>query len=258
MIGPTWSRAAVFTLAVAALLALPVSASRLSDPAQTLQYRVAWNGIPAANATVTVTPEVLGGQPAYSVDASAGTNRFVDIFYRFRGFARVLFLADGQIPLQFRFERDEGGRKAMTTIDFSPSNKRARSLYLKGGKKRKELDIDSTGLFDPITAVFKARADPVEIGNTLNYDIFTGEGLYRIELKVIGRQQVEVPAGTFPAIALRPQVWKINKDESLADPRLRNATIWVSDDPDHLLLSIRSEIFIGAITLDLVSRELQS
>ena len=33
--------------------------------------------------------------------------------------------------------------------------------------------------------------------------------------------------------------------------RLRGATIWVADDPARTLLRIRSELFIGAVTLDL-------
>jgi len=42
------------------------------------------------------------------------------------------------------------------------------------------------------------------------------------------------------------------------DERLRDATIWVTGDAEHVLLRIRSEMFVGAITLDLLSREVLS
>ena len=50
---------------------------------------------------------------------------------------------------------------------------------------------------------------------------------------------------------LVPEVWKL-KGTAQPDPRLRGATIWVADDPLRTLLRIRSEVFVGAVTLDLV------
>lgn len=235
-----------------------VATSETEDPAQTLRYRIAWNGIAAARATVDIRPEDVAGEPAYSVETTARTNAFVDLFYPFRGKARVVFLAREQTPLHFVYDREIGGRRELTTVDFRPDEQRVRSLYVKGGVTKKRLDIESLDLVDPITAVFKARSGSSAIGTRADFEIFTGESRYRVELTVDGRERVEVPAGTFAALRVTPRVWKIRGGEEPPDPRLRGATIWVSDDQERVLLRIRSEIFIGAVTLDLLSREVAS
>ncbi len=232
--------------------------SELSDAAQTLRYRVAWNGLTAARATVNIKPEELAGESAYTVETSARTNSFVDLFYPFRGNARVVFLAREHTPLQFVFDREIRGERSRTTVDFRPSENRAYSLYVKGGVTKKRLDVDSLDLLDPITAVFKARSGSRAIGTQADLEIFTGESRYRVVLRIDGKDRVEVPAGTFDALRVTPKVWKIRDDQQPPDPRLQAATIWVTDDEERVLLRIRSEIFVGAVTLDLLSRETAS
>ncbi len=245
-------------LAALLLLAPCALADAPRERAQALSYRVAWNGLPAANATVSIVPDQLAGESAYTVEATASTNAFVDLFWRFRGKARVVLLEQDWTPLQFNFDRNIRGVRSLTTIHFSPSDNRARSLYVKGGVTKKQLDVPSIDLVDPITAVFRARHQPIEIGSTVGHDIFTGESHYRVEVTVEGREEVAVPAGEFAALRVTPRVWKIRGHEKPPDRRLRGATIWISDDPEHVLLRIRSDVFIGAVTLDLLSREILS
>ncbi len=245
-------------LAIALLLAAIQVAAEPLDKAQTLQYRLAWNGFSAARATIRVIPDRLGGFASYTVETTAKTNRFVDLFYSFRGRARVIFLARNQVPVQFYYDRQIRGVRSRTVVDFDLRQGRAKSRYVKGGVTKKQLDLPSSNLFDPISAIFHARRGPSHIGSHSGYDIFTGESRYRVELTVVGRDTIEVPAGTFAALRITPSVMKVFDDRRPPDPRLRQATIWVSDDPEHILLQIRSEIFIGAITLDLVSHETAS
>ncbi len=244
--------AAVVLLAAAAIAETP------RERAQTLSYRVAWNGLPAARATVNIAPEQHAGQPAYTVETTASTNSFVDLFWPFRGMARVVFLARDWTPLQFSYDRKIRGVRSLTTIDFSPAGDRARSLYVKGGVTKKQLDLSKPDLIDPITAVFKARHQPIEVGSKLGYDVFTGESRYRVDLRVDGRDEIAVPAGNFSALRVTPRVMKIRGHNKPPDERLRGATIWITDDAERVLLRIRSDVFIGAVTLDLMSRELHS
>jgi len=228
-----------------------------SDPGQVLEYRLAWNGISAADATVEIRPERIGPRRTYTIEARARTNRFIDLFYPFRGHARTIFLANDRTPLQFYYDRNVRDVHYRTVVDFDHDDSRARSIYEKNGVTRKELDLPLRELFDPITAVFHARRGSSAIGTEAGYDIFTGESRYRVELRIDGQGTITVPAGRFEALRITPTVMKVYADRRPPDPRLKNATIWVSEDPEHLLLQIRSEIFVGAVTLDLVSRALQ-
>ena len=238
-------------LLVAALLLGPANgrADSITQPRR-LEYRVAWNGIPAAGATVAVTPLDLSGHPGVEVEASARTNAVVDVFWSFRGTAKATFLSDGVAPLRFVYERTMAGAPYLTTIDFGRDDGRARSVYFKGHTHR-ELAPDEPGLLDPITAVFRAGLSGAKAGDRLRYEIFTGESRYRVQLTVAGPDTIEVPAGRFTALRVIPELWKVGRSAEL-DRRMQGATIWVADDPQHTLLRIRSEVFIGAVTLDLV------
>lgn len=246
-----WSAGVALLLLAAPALAAAPAPRDAELRARRFEYRVAWNGIPAAGATVAVTPGELLGQRSVAVEASARTNAFVDLFWSFRGTAKTTFLADGLEPLRFVFERSMAGTTAVTWIDFDGDDGSARSVYLKGAKRR-ELAVDEDfDILDPITAVFRARLSGAGAGDQLQYEIFTGESRYRVRLTVAGLDTIDVPAGRFRALRVVPEVWKLGRTTA-PDRRLRHATIWVADDPERTLLRIRSEVFVGAVTLDLV------
>jgi hypothetical protein len=226
-----------------------LDAATLEAPRR-LEYRVAWNGIPAAHATIEVTRSEEAGAPAYTVDARASTNRFVDFFWRFRGEARTTLLAEPVLPLSFRYERRVNRAPTRTWIDFTPSAEHARGGYVKPTRRREEV-IDARCLTDPITAGFHALTADARVGDVLTYRVFTGETHYRVRLSIRGEEVIAVPAGRFEALRVEPEVIKIKNGER-RDRNMRDATIWVSRDPVRTLLRVRSEVFVGAVTLELV------
>jgi hypothetical protein len=241
----------------AALLCTCISAHAVAaaevDPPQHMAYRVAWNGIPAAHAAIDVTRDQQAGTPGYTISARAFTNQFIDLFWRYRGNASTTLLDEPVRPLRFSYERRVNSTPTLTWIDFSPHAQRARSGYIKRAQ-RHENDIDTSGLVDPITAGFHALTASARVGDTLSYRVFTGEDHYRVRLMIRAEETVDVPAGRFEALRVEPEVIKIKEKEEV-DKRVRRATIWVTRAPMRTILRIRSEIFIGVITLDLVQMD---
>jgi hypothetical protein len=248
---PTLHRVLRCLALCAALTLAPSAAAALVPQPRVLEYRIAWNGIPAAGATVEITPGELAGHDSLMIEATARTNAFVDLFWTFRGTARATLLADGLIPLHFVYDRQMAGTPYVTWVDFD--DRSARSVYIRGDRRR-DAELDGAGIIDPITAVFRARLSAAQPGDTLRYDVWTGEKRYRVELNVKTPEPIDVPAGHYTALPVVPEVWELG-DRPELDTRLRRATIWVADDPARMLLRIRSELFIGAITLDLVKVE---
>jgi hypothetical protein len=236
-------RAVSLVLALAATLPAPARAESL----RRLEYRVAWNGIPAASGVVTITPGDAGGRETLVVDASARTNALVSLLWSFSGSLQATMLADGPTPQHFDYRRDINGRPHATTIDFDGT--RAHGVYEHGGGRR-EADMPAD-VVDPVTAAFRARASQAGPGDALWYDVWTGEVRYTVRLDVKARETVDVPAGRFAALRVVPHLWRI-AGRAAPDTRLRRATIWVTDDPRHVPLRIRSKVFIGAVNVDLV------
>lgn len=238
-------------LGAAVLLGVAARAEATLPHPRRLEYRVAWNGIPAAAASVAIRPVSQDGEEHFQVEARARTNAFVDLFWSFRGTAVSTFDAEALTPRRFEYTRTMRGTPQRTSIEFDPDVPRAHSVFLKGDKRR-EVAVDGRAVLDPITAVFRARLSGAQPGDVREYDVFTGESFYRVRLTVVAPDEITVPAGRYRALRVVPEVWKVTRTAQL-DPRLRGATIWVADDPLRTLLRIRSDVFVGAVTLELTA-----
>jgi hypothetical protein len=73
-----------------------------------------------------------------------------------------------------------------------------------------------------------------------------------VRLEVLGRDTVDVPAGRFDALVIRPVI----KAKGIFSKDGR-AQIWISNDADHLLLQMTSHLKFGSLSLHLKSRKLQ-
>jgi hypothetical protein len=231
-------------------LALPQGKSGSLPPSQYLEYRVSWNGIPAANATVRISTDNFSGDLGYVVEASVQTNDFVDIFYSYRGRVRTTFLADELFPLRYTYQERVNSRPAIAWVDFDRRTRTAEGVYVSKKGKRKTYELDGNVFVDPVTAVFRARRAQPKTGEQISQHVFTGEKHYHVILTVTGEEVVEVPAGRFAALVLKPTVYKMGKDKP--HKKLREATIWVTRDLSHVPLKIRSRVFIGSVNVDLV------
>ena len=238
----------VAVVALALLLVAPGVADAATLSTGRAEYRLSWNGIPAAYATVEVSHDQSAGEPVYRVETTARTSWLVDLLWRLRARAASTFTSDQLAPLGFRYDREENSRHSVTDVAFTPSPPLATGTYRRGGQS-KVMTIEASDLLDPITAVFHALVQPVQLGDTLHYDVFTGEARYLIELHIRSEEVVTVPQGTYKAWRVEPRLWRVG---SGLEPRLRRATLWVSQDPTHVLLRIRSEVFIGAVNCDLL------
>jgi len=234
----------------AVVLSLLLSSAALAIPAPPvvtghLDYHVSWNGVPAGDATVDIARG--DDAAAYQVEGSVRTSWLVDLLWSLRARVFASFTATDLRPLSFRYDRDMNREHLLTDIFYDPLTRHPTGVHVKRGKTT-TLSVDTANVSDPITATFQALSQPIHVGDTFRYDVFTGEASYRIELHVLGEDVVTVPAGTFKAWRVEPQVWKVGTG---VDRRLRHATMWVSEGPARVVVRIRSEVFIGAVNCDL-------
>ena len=77
---------------------------------------------------------------------------------------------------------------------------------------------------------------------------------YLATVTVAGRETMKVGAGSYPAIKLDLQLSKVNKQRELEPhKKFRQASAWISDDSDRLLLRIEAQVFVGTVFVDLQS-----
>ena len=98
------------------------------------------------------------------------------------------------------------------------------------------------------------RSQPLRDRSVYRVVVYPATNAYLATVTVIGREKISVRAGTYNAIKLDLQLKRINKRFELEPHRkFRRATIWVSDDPERLLLRIEAQVFVGTVFAELQS-----
>jgi hypothetical protein len=149
----------------------------------------------------------------------------------------------------FRYDREIRGEPSLTDVVFHAAGGPAVGTLRRRGAT-KVVEADAPDLLDPVTAIFRALSRPLAAGEILRYEVFTGESRYRVELEVLREESVTVAGRPQAAWRVEPRLWKIGRG---LEPRLREATIWVSRDPARTVLRVRSQVFIGAVSCDLLA-----
>jgi len=71
---------------------------------------------------------------------------------------------------------------------------------------------------------------------------------------VRGHENITVLAGQYRALKLDVQLSKVGpKLELLPHKKFRNASVWLSDDNDRLILRIEAQVYIGSVFAELRS-----
>jgi hypothetical protein len=79
-------------------------------------------------------------------------------------------------------------------------------------------------------------------------DIYLDQKIYNLKFKYLGKETIKTDVGKVRCIKLRPQlvVDRVFKDED-------DMTIWISDDANRIPVRVKTEIWVGALKVDLTS-----
>ena len=240
-------RSRAIGLSSLALLIAASASARAQTPAQVpwavgenLEYSVKLEGIPRGSALLQVLPqdtirgrrvwrfhlEIKGGIPFYHID-------FVDDSW---------MDVESLNSLHFEQNQVQAGKVTHRIYDIFPDR---RIFHLLGKPEKPSVanPLDEAALF------FFVRTLPLEVGTEYrleNYDPAANP----VIVKVLRKDTVTVPAGRFATIVLNPS-FKTNGLFSEGG----HAEIWLSDDPRHLLVQMKTHF--SFISLGLYLRKIQ-
>lgn len=211
-------------------------------------YRFGWSGFTAANAAIRVSkpaPDRL------QIDGTGQTSSALRALWKFS--VNHTATADRATLRPIRMQQSETarGKNIKTELVFSPTGvARTRGE----GDKIKTKNFDCANLFDLWSALLYIRSQPLQDGSSIRLPVYPATAAYLTKVTVSGHENVKVAAGSYSAIKLDLQLNKIGKNNELeAHKKFKRATIWISDDPDRLLLRVEAEIFVGSVFAELES-----
>ena len=211
----------------------------------TVYYSTLGAYIGAGDATFTTTLERFNGKPVYHAVGVGKSYPFFDNFFKVRDRYESYIDTTTLQPYKFIRNVDEGGYKIYNNVTFNQSANTA---------------ISTNGVFkigdcmqDVISAVYYARNinfDKYKNGDKIPFDMFLDDEIYHLYIRLIGKEKIKTKYGKFRAIKFKPLLIKGTIFQGG-----ENMTVWVSDDPNHLLLRVESPITVGSIKVDMMGYE---
>ncbi|MGZ6195326.1 MAG: DUF3108 domain-containing protein, partial [Candidatus Binataceae bacterium] len=177
------------------------------------------------------------------------TNRLTDKLYKMRDYLREDFSAGSLKPAEVNIRQNEGRRHDIFKVTFDHRDHVVTLVKHgpRGVQTRKFLSYNPSG---PVSGAMMALSQPLEDGDSLSFDAFSGTTRYIFELKVVRRERIGTPLGEFDAFRIVPTVTYLS-DGKIND-EVHDTTLWVSADARRLPLRIESAVFIGTVRIDLV------
>ncbi|HEY8368317.1 MAG TPA: DUF3108 domain-containing protein [Thermodesulfobacteriota bacterium] len=213
---------------------------------EALHYDIAWMGIPAGRATIAVEPPVAHrDRTAVRLVATARSNAFVDAFYEVRVEVESLWDCQGRYSLLFTHRGREGRRVRDRRYVFDLPRQEVRREWAGDPVERFPL---LSPVQDPFSILFEARVRPLEVGRTFTLEAFEGRRRWEVDVQVLRRQRVTVPAGTFDAIVVKPLL----KFEGVFQQK-GDVVVWLTDDERRIPVRMESKVRIGRVAAELTS-----
>ncbi|MBA3607745.1 MAG: DUF3108 domain-containing protein [Chthoniobacterales bacterium] len=208
-------------------------------------YNFGWNDVVAAAAEIRF--DKSGEQ--LQLQAAGGTVGMVRALWKFNTRHRAVADASTLRPVSLHQVDSLRSKTVTTDIAFHRDSLERVRTDTKTNKtpKPKTFQFDG-GIFDMHSALLSLRSQLLQAGDPYRVVVYPATSPYLATLTVAAREKITIAAGTYPAIRFEVQLNKIGKDRELAPhKKFRHASVWLSDDPDRLLLRIEASIFVGKV-----------
>ena len=211
------------------------TAPRPFSVGERLTYEVRFGRINVGTATMHVVGiEEVRGVPAYHTRFEVrGGNRLYRVQDRYESWFDTRSLAS----LRYIQDIDEGNYERRSVFEIYPEQQR----FVEHGKEARP---SVQHPLDEGSFLYWLRTIPLEVGRTYTFDRYFRPDRNPVRIEVLRRERVQVPAGTFDAIVVRPVI----QTRGIFSEGGR-AEIWFADDSTRRMLQMKSRLSFGSLNL---------
>jgi len=226
------------TVTSATATRLPISAANVPfHVGEKLEYDVKFGAIKVGSGSMEVREfaEVRGAMTWHTVFVISGGIPFYRVNDRYESWFDVATLS----TRRYHQDIDEGSYEPKRHYEFFPE----RGVYQENDKPEQPtvaMPLDD-GSF-----LYFVRTIPLDVGQEYSLSRYFKPDANPVVIKVLRRETVTVPAGTFSTVVLQPTF----KSKGLFGEGGR-AEVWVTDDDRRMMVQMKSRLSIGSINLAL-------
>lgn len=146
--------------------------------------------------------------------------------------------------LRFVKQQEEGTKDRTKYYEIYPE----RSMYIERSERGQKEQRSVQQPLDDGSFLYFARTLPLKPGETYALNRYFIPDRNPVTIRVLRRERVTVPAGTFNAIVIQP----IIKTKGIFSEDGR-AELWLSDDSTRMILQLKTRLSFGTLNLYLTS-----
>ena len=222
------------------------------EPGEKYNFVVSWGVITGGRSSLAIQGiETIDGRPAYHIVSEAASGGILDTFYHVDD--RNEAWLDVQSLLTVRYEKHihEGKYRIEETGQLDQE----RHLYAvhayridKNTYEYKQGNL-SPDILDVLGSFYYVRTLPMAVGQSYTIDVFSGEKVWPLVVKIKKREKVKVPAGKFDCFLVQPLL----REPGIFVTKGKKLEVWMTADARHMPVRMRSEVLVGHISAELVS-----
>jgi hypothetical protein len=208
---------------------------------ESLRFAVKYGIIQAGSAWLEI-PEMrqYQGHDVYLLLARAESSAFFSHFYKVRERIESYWDRHGLYSRRYFEDRREGKYRQKSDIVFDPG--RGQAIDSDGGTFPVPARVQ-----DALSAFYYFRTQALPVGGSIVFHYHASRKSQPLQVKVLGRERVSTPAGTFDCVGVEPvlRAGGIFKHSG-------RLVIWVTDDERRMPVLMKSKVAIGSISVVLV------
>jgi len=206
-----------------------------------LEFQISYGPIVAGSAVMEVKEITsYNNHRCFRLVSTAKSNKFFSLFFKVDDRVESLVDVYGLFSLHFEKHLREGKYRADRYVDFDQSQHLA---FADGDTIPVKEYVQ-----DALSSLYFVRTLNLQVGNSVFVENHSDKKNYSLEVRVLRREKVRVPAGEFDCLVIEPmmQASGIFKHEG-------KLTVWLSDDQFRIPVLMKSKVAVGSIASKLKS-----
>lgn len=213
---------------------------------EVLQYKVGYKFITAGYGGFKIMPDPVNkfGRNCYDIRFDVKSLKSLEFLYKIHNQFRSVVDVGGLFSWQHEERVREGRYKRDFQVHFDQVNNRA---FV---PKKDTSYPTSEYVHDIISAFYYVRTldlNRMKRDSVFFLDNFVKDTVYKLGVRVVGKETVKVEAGTFRCIIIEPLL----VDGGLFKNEGR-ISIWLTDDARKIPVKVASRILIGSVEVELI------
>jgi hypothetical protein len=204
-----------------------------------LKFEIKYGFISAGTATLGIPETVTErGYECYRIVSLAESNSFFSAFFTVRDVAESYLDTRELVPRRFEKRLREGDFRAHDIVLFD--HDRHVAIYPKRGGRLVPISV---GAQDILSSLYYVRMMDLAVGRSAFIDNHADRKNYPLEIKVLRKERVKVPAGRFDCLVVEP----VMRGAGLFSHQGR-LTVWLTDDAARIPVLMKSKVMVGSIS----------